>query len=183
MLWNTLYGATESGGRSNRGTIFKSPTDGTGFTVLKDFSGGDGETSLLPNFVRNHSLRRGCNRWHQPGRGTLFKLNIDGAGFNVIKHLLERWRIRSAEGFPCRAILYTALLIGEAIRTKALFLVNVDGSGYMVLKHFGADGAKPISQPILAAGAPYGTTRGPNYGSLFRINTDVRDLRYSRIFR
>ena len=43
MLWNTLYGATESGGRSNRGTIFKLQTDGTGFTVLKDFSGGDGE--------------------------------------------------------------------------------------------------------------------------------------------
>ena len=72
----------------------------------------------------------------------------------------------------------------EAIRTKApSFRVNVDGSGYMVLKHFGADGAKPISQPILAAGALYGTTRGPNYGSLFRINTDGRGFTVLKNFQ
>ena len=35
----TLYGTTQSGGRSGYGTGFRVNTDGTGYTVLKHFSG------------------------------------------------------------------------------------------------------------------------------------------------
>jgi uncharacterized repeat protein (TIGR03803 family) len=171
---NTLYGATESGGRSNRGTIFKLQTDGTGFTVLKDFSGGDGERPCCLTLSGTTLYGAAAIGGTNSGRGTLFKLNIDGAGFNVIKHL--SWNdgaVPLSGGLSLSGnTLYGTTYWGGNSNEGTLFRVNVDGSGYMVLKHFGADGAKPISQPILAAGALYGTTRGPNYGSLFRINTD-----------
>src|SRR5512135_983633 len=41
---STLYGTTSSGGISNRGTIFKINTDGTGYSILKDFLGPEGKS-------------------------------------------------------------------------------------------------------------------------------------------
>jgi uncharacterized repeat protein (TIGR03803 family) len=37
----TLYGTTCNGGNSNCGTVFRVSTDGTGYMVLKHFSGTD----------------------------------------------------------------------------------------------------------------------------------------------
>ena len=39
---STLYGTTDDGGSSDDGTVFKVNTDGTGYTVLKNFTGSDG---------------------------------------------------------------------------------------------------------------------------------------------
>jgi uncharacterized repeat protein (TIGR03803 family) len=39
---NTLYGTTEYGGSFNAGTVFKINTDGSGFSVLKEFNSTDG---------------------------------------------------------------------------------------------------------------------------------------------
>src|SRR5207248_3153942 len=39
---NTLYGTAVSGGSGNYGTVFAVNTDGTGFTNLHSFTGGDG---------------------------------------------------------------------------------------------------------------------------------------------
>src|SRR5690242_8787358 len=38
----TLYGTTEGGGSANLGQVFKVNPDGTGYTVLKNFTGDDG---------------------------------------------------------------------------------------------------------------------------------------------
>jgi uncharacterized repeat protein (TIGR03803 family) len=44
LVGNTLYGTTEDGGNSwlDYGTVFKVNTDGSGYAVLKSFTGGDG---------------------------------------------------------------------------------------------------------------------------------------------
>src|SRR5258706_10036922 len=39
---SALYGTTESGGISNRGTIFRVSTNGDSYAVLKNFTGSDG---------------------------------------------------------------------------------------------------------------------------------------------
>ena len=38
----TLYGTTVGGGSANQGQVFKVNPDGSGYTVLKDFTGSDG---------------------------------------------------------------------------------------------------------------------------------------------
>src|SRR5271157_2921669 len=38
---NTLYGTTQSGGTAGSGVVFKIHPDGTGYTVLWNFSGGN----------------------------------------------------------------------------------------------------------------------------------------------
>jgi uncharacterized repeat protein (TIGR03803 family) len=42
LAGSTLYGTTPCGGSSGGGVVFKVNTDGTGFAVLKSFTGGDG---------------------------------------------------------------------------------------------------------------------------------------------
>jgi uncharacterized repeat protein (TIGR03803 family) len=39
---STLYGTTTQGGSSNLGTVFQINTDGSGFSLLHEFSGSDG---------------------------------------------------------------------------------------------------------------------------------------------
>jgi uncharacterized repeat protein (TIGR03803 family) len=42
LIGNVLFGTTESGGTSDFGVVFRMNTDGTGYSVLKSFSGSDG---------------------------------------------------------------------------------------------------------------------------------------------
>ncbi len=44
LVGSTLYGTTNNGGASDDGVIFSVNTNGTGFTLLHQFSGPDGET-------------------------------------------------------------------------------------------------------------------------------------------
>jgi uncharacterized repeat protein (TIGR03803 family) len=39
---STLYGTTQNGGDRGEGVVFKVNTDGSGYTVLKNFTGSDG---------------------------------------------------------------------------------------------------------------------------------------------
>ena len=58
---NVLYGTTRAGGSSGRGTVFKLNTNGTSFTVLKQFSGADGADDLHHTSLgqRSHCDLRG----------------------------------------------------------------------------------------------------------------------------
>jgi uncharacterized repeat protein (TIGR03803 family) len=97
----TLYGTTEYGGISNSGTIFKINTDGTGFAILKQFTGwgtygvtnGDGaypgaglvlsDTNLYGTTISGgiYGIQGGGSQ----GYGTIFRLNLDGTGYTVLK--------------------------------------------------------------------------------------------------
>src|SRR5439155_26191044 len=78
-----LYGTTTYGGSSGYGTVFKINTDGTGFTVLRNFagylsndaSGGRGRLALSGTTLYGTTDNGG--RW---GLGTVFKVNTDGTG-------------------------------------------------------------------------------------------------------
>ena len=53
---STLYGTTTDGGSSGDGTVFKVNTDGTGYTVLKNFTGSDGAYPYAGRPVGQHAL-------------------------------------------------------------------------------------------------------------------------------
>jgi uncharacterized repeat protein (TIGR03803 family) len=82
----TLYGTTGSGGSSNCGTVFKLETDGSGFTVLKEFAGSDGAGPGPGGLVVSGTTLYGTTgSGGSSNCGTVFKLETDGTGFAVLK--------------------------------------------------------------------------------------------------
>jgi uncharacterized repeat protein (TIGR03803 family) len=76
---NTLYGTASSGG-SFEGTVFAVNTDGTGFTVVHDFTGGsDGDTPIGSVFVSGNKLYGMSQYDGNPGpagNGTVFSISF-----------------------------------------------------------------------------------------------------------
>ena len=80
---SVLYGTTAGGGGSNFGTVFKLNTDGTGYTLLKSFTGSDGLTPGHAGVVLSGGVLYGTTYYGgSSGNGTVFKLNPDGTGFS-----------------------------------------------------------------------------------------------------
>lgn len=83
---SALYGTTSRGGSSRNGTVFKLTTDGTGYTLLKDFTNSlDGGPpneglALSGNVVYGTAINGG-----NFGYGTVFQINTDGTGYTVLK--------------------------------------------------------------------------------------------------
>ena len=76
-----------SGGSSDAGTVFKVNTDGTGYTVLKNFTGSDGaDPSCGPDVLSGSTLYGTTHYGGSSDDGTVFKLNTDGTGYTVLKN-------------------------------------------------------------------------------------------------
>ena len=190
---NTLYGTAAYGGISSNGMIFKMSTDGTGFTVIKNFNGKDGRDPFGLRFYDN-TLYGMTGRGGSANDGTLFKINMDGTGFAVLKNFTGK----DGASPDCLIIsgnaLYGTTNFGGSKSNGALrsgdgvlFKINIDGTGFKILKNFGGkDGENPGSRLILSNDKLYGTTvwgGDDNWGTLYRINTDGTDFTVLRTFR
>jgi uncharacterized repeat protein (TIGR03803 family) len=89
---NTLYGTTYDGGSSGSGTVFAIHTDGTGFTILHDFT--PSTTSYFTNtdgaypntglVLSNDTLYGSTSSGGKSNLGTMFKLNTESTGFTTL---------------------------------------------------------------------------------------------------
>jgi uncharacterized repeat protein (TIGR03803 family) len=183
---NVLYGSTASGGSSlSYGTIFKINTDGTGYSVLRDFTRGEAPVGSTGGFVPNFGscLVQGFDGavygtssggTNHPG-GVIFKMNTDGSGFSMIHNFTEevvtspRSLIQGRDG-----MLYAA--------GGGIWKMDTNGNNFSLLHTFtvGTDGAAPNGKLLHASnGVLYGTTvigGVSNVGTLFRLNTDGSDF-------
>jgi uncharacterized repeat protein (TIGR03803 family) len=98
---NTLYGTTYTGGRFDQGTVFKVNIDGSGFAVLKEFTGPEGGHPGGGLALADSTL---CGATIEGGglnAGVLFRLSllpslrIERSGLNAI---LVAWP-HPSEGF------------------------------------------------------------------------------------
>jgi len=82
---STLYGMTAFGGADLEGTIFEIGTNGSGFQVLHEFTGGasDGANPTGSLTVYGTTLL-GMTDSGGDGYGGIFEMNIDGSGFDLI---------------------------------------------------------------------------------------------------
>jgi uncharacterized repeat protein (TIGR03803 family) len=79
---NTLYGTASSGGDSDKGTVFAVNTDGTGFTNLYSFTGGnDGAYPSCQLTLSGNTLYGTASYGGSSGNGTVFAVNTNGTGF------------------------------------------------------------------------------------------------------
>jgi uncharacterized repeat protein (TIGR03803 family) len=162
----TLYGTTSSGGTGNFGTIFKISTDGSGYTVLHNFTGSDGHGPLAGLVLAERTLygttaSGGC----LDGGGTVFKLNTDGSGFT----LLHCFSFQGEDSSPAGGLVLSgSTLFGTTAGSGAgltnlgtVFSLNTNGSGYQVLGRLRCNGASFCLKGslVLSEGTLYGTTR------------------------
>ena len=183
----TLYGTTINGGSGGSGTVFKVNTDGSGFTVLKNFSpflnsmvasNSDGGYPEAVMVLSGSTLYGTTWLGGSSAAGVVFKVNTNGLGFAVVTNFvgLESWN-PSAGLVLSGGTLYGTSDGGGSSGNGTVFKVNTDGSGFTVLKTFagGSDGANPAAGLLLSDGTLYGTTSacnsGSSYGTVFKVNT------------
>ena len=179
----TLYGTTclsdfinYTGTEVGYGTVFKINTDGSGFTVLKQFNGDDGSGPVAGVTLSGTTLYGttysggGSN-----GCGTVFKINTDGSGFEVLKVFTNN----DGSGPDSDLVLSGATLYGTTELggggEGTLFKINTDSSGFEVLKDFQfGEGTRPHGPLVLCGSTLYGTTSqaAVGFGAIYSINTD-----------
>jgi uncharacterized repeat protein (TIGR03803 family) len=176
-----LYGTTPTGGSNYSGTVFKVGKDGTGFTVIYDFTNNEGPGGALleasPGTLWGTTAGGGTNQ-----SGSVFKVNMDGSGYTLLLSFPPAASRMGSEGSLVKVnggMLYGTTPGWGAEDMGTVFAVNLDGSGYTVLHDFvgatnGADGSFPYAGLCEGRdGALYGTTQngGSNdVGTVFKIN-------------
>lgn len=158
----TFYGVTRHGGIDEKGVIYKVNTDGTGFSILRRFTGTgtDGAVPYAGLTLIGDTLY-GTTTGGDNNTGTIFKINTDGTGYAVIK---EFGGIDGAG--PASTLLsdggdklFGTTIDGGSYNDGALFEINVDGTGYNVLANFdGSNGKGPQGDLALSGDMIYGTT-------------------------
>jgi uncharacterized repeat protein (TIGR03803 family) len=182
---NSLYGAALYGGSSNNGTVFAVNTNGTGFTNLYSFKGGNdgadprGGLVFSSNSLFGITVYGGSNNF-----GAIFKVNTDGTGFTN----LYSFGGGSDGGYPFGGLvlsgetLYGTTEYGGAWSNGVVFAINTDGTGFTNLYNFTAlknntnnDGSSPLDGLILSGNILYGTTYlGGSFGAgtVFAVDTN-----------
>lgn len=118
---DTLYGTTYQGGGSYGGSqgcgvVFRVKTDGSGYTILKTFSGSTSSNGYCPqgDLVLVGGRLYGTTFWGGSSNcGVIYGLNTDGSGYAVVKNFAG-----SDGGFP-----QAGLFFGDGM------LYGVTGSG------------------------------------------------------
>lgn len=163
-----LYGSTSRGGHYDHGTVFAMAVDGTGFTVLKHFSGtnadGNGPTGGLLQGQDGRLYGTTFQSISGSQYGTIFSLNPDGSDFRVIRLLTS-----IAEGVgllgglvqDAAGRLYgVASNGGIGANIGTVYSLRPDGSDFKVHQHFSnALGSAPRGRLCFGPdGRLYGTT-------------------------
>ncbi len=171
-----LYGATQSGGSANKGTIYKVKTDGTGYETLLNF---DDSTGYWPcgALISDGNFLYGTTSYGGFGNGTIFKIRKDGTGFLRIFCFGF-----SNMGRPLGSIVYDGTFFygttgyGGVNGNGTFYKIKPDGTGFATLHDFNnSDGNIPCGTPVLDNNYLYTMTGygGVNDdGVICRIKTD-----------
>jgi len=137
---NTLYGVTSGGGTDDFGVVFRIQPDGTGFTVLRSFSGGsDGANPAAGLVLLGGTLYGTTENGGNSGNGTVFEINTDGSGFAVLKGFpatdpVTGANVGGANPYGALALsgstLYGTTFGGGSWGWGGIFKLNTDGSGF-----------------------------------------------------
>ena len=189
---NTLYGTADTGGSSGNGTVFAVSTNGTGFTNLYNFSGGndganpEGGLVLAGGTLYGTTFNGGTN-----SNGTVFAISTNGTGFAKLYSFTAKnfngltGGMTNSDGANPYAtlILSGKTLYGTAstggnsdFGSGTVFAIYTNGAGFTNLHSLNyVDGAEPFAGLLLSGNTLYGTAtvRGSfTYGTLFAVSTN-----------
>ncbi|MGA3181269.1 MAG: choice-of-anchor tandem repeat GloVer-containing protein [Verrucomicrobiota bacterium] len=186
---NTLYGTTLNGGGSGEGSVFQMNTDGTGYTVLHNFSAlsnntnSDGALPYAGLILSGNILYGTAEAGGRSGDGTVFAINTNGTGFTTLHTFSALNNSTNSDGANPYAglilsgnTLYGTAEGGGISGSGTVFAVSTNGSGFTNLHYFtcGSDGCDPHAGLIISGNTLYGTTSagGLGDGTIFAVNTD-----------
>jgi uncharacterized repeat protein (TIGR03803 family) len=178
-----LYGTAANDLNTPACTIFSINTDGTGFTLLHDFAGGNddganpfGSLTLSGSKLYGTTLGGGDS-----SSGTIFSINTDGTGFTLL-HEFAGGADDGAEPYGDLTLsgstLYGMTSAGGDSSLGTIFSINTDGTGFTLLHEFAGgvdDGRNPYSSLTLSGSTLYGMTIAGgdlDAGTIFSINTN-----------
>jgi uncharacterized repeat protein (TIGR03803 family) len=172
----TLYGTTQSGGKNNRGTVYRVSSAGSE-DVVWAFNGKDGQDPRA-NLTSYQGTIFGTTYYGgSAGTGTVFTITTSGN-----EEVLHNFKGGKDGAQP----LGTLLLVGNNLYGTAssggthddgtVFRISPNGNNYKTLYSFkgGGDGAYPFAGLTELNGALYGTTAyggASNKGTVFAITT------------
>ena len=186
---STLYGMANSGGSGGNGTVFKVNLDGTGFTVLYEFTAldpnaftnTDGAYPVAGLILSGNMLYGTAAGGGVASAGTVFAVSTNGAGFTVLHHFAG-----GADGaYPQSSLvlsgntLYGTTEAGASADNGTVFAVNTNGTSFTTLHTFlgfpGGDGGAPQAGLTLSGNTLYGAANSGGSsaaGTLFALNVD-----------
>ena len=194
---DVLYGTASLGGNSGQGTVFSVNSDGTGFTVLHNFSGGaDGGFPTAGLILSSNTLYGTTLNGGSTGNGTVFSINTNTSTLTVLHNFTARNQFpytNSDGGNPhAELILSGNTLYGTASdgglgNAGTVFAINLANTNFTVLHQFtkpnydpnsvltNSDGATPSARLILSGQTLFGTTSyggAGGVGTIFAVNTN-----------
>ena len=179
-----FYGTTTLGGRANWGAIFSLRTDGSDYTILHDFLGGDndGKEPYAGVTLSGATLYGTTWKGGQNDYGIAFAIGTDGSGFTLLHGFTggtDDGRDPRGELLINGSTLYGLAGSGGQNDRGVAFSMGVDGSGFTILHDFNIvvdDGANPYGGPILSGSTLYGMTiyggSAGNLGTVYSLGTD-----------
>ena len=179
-----FYGMLYQGGTSNDGVIFSMNIDGTGFTILHSFTGGntDGEYPYNGSLVVSNSVIYGMAlEGGTSNQGVIFSMNTDGTGFTVM-HSFTGGATDGQSPYGdllfSGSTLYGMTYSGGTANHGTVFSIDTNGTGFTVMHSFTGgvtDGLNPYGGLVLSNTTLFGTTSGggtSNAGIVFSMGTD-----------
>ena len=166
---STLFGTTGGGGTYNEGTVFSINTNGTGFTVLYNFTGtNDGANPYASLILSDSTLFGTTGQGGTNNEGTVFSINTNGSGFTVLHSFIgtNDGAYPQASLILADGTLFGTTKQGGTNNEGTVFSINTNGSGFTVLHNFTGttnDGANPFAGLILSGSTLFGTTWGQMY--------------------
>lgn len=190
---STLFGTTRFGGSANYGTIFRIETNGSGYSIIKNFPSGTNGGPISELVLSGTTLYGTTIGGGSPASSTIFKINTDGSGYAVLTDF--DGVIGSGAQPSAGLVRFGSTLFGTTIATchggqsdcGSVFKINTDGGGFGILKQFPA-GNSPGRHAglILSGGYLFGTTSGDeeptSYGTVFMMDVDGRNFTVLRQF-
>jgi uncharacterized repeat protein (TIGR03803 family) len=170
-----LYGTTWVGGVSGLGTVFSINTDGSDYTVLKDFTEIDGILPEAGLLLSGTTLYGTTSAGGSNSNGTLFEVNTDGSGFAVLKHFSGGDGANPHAGLVLSGdTLYGTTRNGGSFGHGTVFKLNTNGGNFTLLRSFDnqTDGHEPWGDLVISGSTLYGTT----LTSVFKVGTDGNDF-------
>jgi uncharacterized repeat protein (TIGR03803 family) len=187
-----LYGTTLRGGEPDKGTIYRIGTDGTGFTVLHEFDGADGENPEGELIIGGDGTIYGTTLiGGSSNRGTIFRVTTSGAfeslySFPAFASVRDGLGLNTVGSNPRAGLLYSATdqtYYGTAYHGgehgHGTLYSWVPGEDAELVRAFGGpsfSASKPISGVTRdAAGNLYGTSEVGGYlnrGAVWRVAPD-----------